>query len=170
MDELSSESEIIVEKIPLGMRLTLMFLRLLALAMIVPLIGSCLLAFVSLIVGVSPLASFPRSLLFGLMGLGSFLLVMTMMTGIAWLESHLNQSDVPFASSWVATRPGHPARRLVLPAVGGVALYGYLAVLFWMVASMEKEGDPSIGWPLTWGTVAIGATFLLRHLRTKLPG
>jgi len=170
MDEPVAESQIEVEKIPLGMRLTPLFLRLLALAMIVPLLGSCLFAFVSLIVGVPPLSSFPRSLLFSCMGLGSFLLVLTMMTGIAWLESHLNRSDVPFASSWVANRPGHPARRWVLPAVGGVALYGYLAVLMWIVATLEREGAPSIGWPLIWGTVAIGATILLRYLRTKLPG
>jgi hypothetical protein len=59
---------------------------------------------------------------------------------------------------------------LVLPAVGSVALYGYLAVLSWIVARIDKEGAPAIGWPLTWGTVAIGATFLLRYLRRRLPG
>ena len=170
VEEPSSESDIVIEKTPLGMRLTLMFLRLLALAMFVPLLGACLLALMSLILGVSVLSSFPKSLLFSLIGLGAFILVLTMMTGIAWLESHLNQSDVPFASSWVATRPGHPARRLVLPAVGSVALYGYLAVLSWIVARIDKEGAPAIGWPLTWGTVAIGATFLLRYLRRRLPG
>jgi len=170
MDELGNDSQIVVEKTPLGMRLTLLFLRLLALAMIVPLLGTCFLIFTSLIVGASSLSPFPRCLLLSWAALGAFLVVLTMMMGISWLESHLNQSDAPFASSWVATRPGHPARQLLLPAVGSVAFYGYVAVMIWIVVRIMMLGDPSIGWPLTWGPVAIGATFLLRYLRSKLPG
>jgi len=165
-----SDSQIIVEKTPLGLRLTLLFLRLLALAMIVPLLGGCFVGFISMIAGASSVAPFPRSLLFSLLGLGAFLLSLTMLSGIAWLESHLSQSPVPFASSWVATRPGHPARQLILPAVASVAFYGYSALLMWILTHITPDRERTIGWPLTWGSVAIGATFLLRYLRTKLPG
>jgi hypothetical protein len=169
VEEPLSDSQIVIEKTPLGMRLTLLFLRLLALAMIVPLLGSCFLAFISLIVGASSVSPFPMSLLFSLMGLGAFLLTLTMLSGIAWLESHLTQSPVPFASSWVATRPRHPARQLILPAVASIAFYSYCALLLWILTHITPDRERTIGWPLTWGSVAIGTTCLPRYLRTKLP-
>jgi hypothetical protein len=171
MEESHSESEIEVEKIPLGIRLTLQFLRLLMVVMVFPLLGACMLAFLSLIVGVLPTASFPRAMVLSLSGLGSFIGMLSLMTGAAWMECHLNQSPVPFATAWVAGRPDHPARKLILPAVGSIACYGYAAVLLWLAVHVGSISEGTfLGWPIIWGSVAVAATLLHRYLKAKLPG
>jgi hypothetical protein len=170
MDEPLTESQIVVEKMPLGIRLTLQFLRLLMVVMIFPLLGAGFLAFMSLMVGAFSSAPVPESLAFSLMGLGSFVLMLTMITGTAWMECHLNQSPVPFASAWVAGRPAHPARKLILPPVGCIAFYGYAAVLLWIPSHLDEGSDRTFGWPLVWGSAAVVATLLHRYLKAKLPG
>ncbi|WP_341403788.1 hypothetical protein [Luteolibacter soli] len=96
-------------------------------------------------------------------------MMLTTITATAWMECHLNKSPVPFASAWVAGRPGHPARKLVLPAVGSVAFYGYVAVLFWIAADPGPESERSAGWAVAWGSAAVMATLLYRYLKAKLP-
>jgi len=159
-----------VEEIPLGIRLTLIFVRLFSLAMIFPLIGSALLAFMALVSGMSSVPH-PHPLAFSMVGLAAFLVVQAMIAGLAWLDSHLNQSQVPFASSWVATRPGHPARQLILPALVSIAFYGYIAALLWLFSHFViSDRKLSMAWLATWGSVAVVATFLHRYLKAKLPG
>jgi len=170
MDEPLADSQIEVEKTPLGIRITLQFLRLLMVVMIFPLLGACFLAFMSLLVGAFSGAPVPQAIGLSVMGLGSFILMLVLITGAAWMECHLNQSPVPFASAWVAGRPAHPARKLILPAVGSIACYGYAAVLFWIAGHLGPGTDPTFGWPITWGSAAVVATVLHRYLKAKLPG
>jgi len=170
MEEPAAESEVEVEKTPFGMQLTLQFLRLLMVVMIFPLLGSCFLAFMALIVGAFSSAPALQAIVLSVMGLGSFILMLTLISGTAWMECHLNKSPVPFASVWVAGRPEHPARKLILPAVGSIACYGYAAVLLWVAVNVGPGTDPTFGWPITWGSTAVMATVLHRYLKAKLPG
>jgi hypothetical protein len=165
-----TDSQVEVEKMPLGIRITLQFLRLLMVVLIFPLLGACLLAFLSLIVGALSTASFPASMIPSLTGLGGFIVVLTLITGCSWIECHLNQSPVPFASTWATGRPDHPARKLILPAIGSIAFYGYAAVLLWIAAHVGTGPEQNYGWPGTWGCLAVAATLLYRYLKVKLPG
>lgn len=81
MEEPLTDSQIEVEKTPLGIQLTLQFLRLLMVVMIFPLVASGIFAAMSLILGAVLAASVPRALLLSLMGLGSFVLMLMMTTG-----------------------------------------------------------------------------------------
>lgn len=161
--------EIVHEKTPLGIRLTLQFLRMLMVAMVVPLMGSAILAVMSLFLVTMSSVPAPSAQLLSLMGLGSFVLVLTMLMGATWLECHLNQSAIPFASSWFATPPTHPARLLILPALGSTAFYGSAAVVLWIAANLGPGPVRAPGWPIVWGIAAVAATVLRRHLNAKLP-
>jgi hypothetical protein len=161
--------EVVNEKTPLGIRITLQFLRLLMVVMVVPLVASALLAIMSLFL--VTMSSLPASgaLILSAVGVGSFVLVLTTLLGATWLECHLNQSAIPFASSWFATRPQHPARLLSLPALGSIAFYGYAAVVLWTAANLGPGPLHAPVWPILWGIAAVSATVLRRHLNAKLP-
>lgn len=168
-EEPRADSQIEVETIPLGIRLTLQFLRLLLVVMVFPLLGAAVVATISLIAGATSPAPASQTMAFGLMGLGSFVVMLTLVTGTVWMECHLNQSPVSFVSHWKAGHPDHPARKLILPAVGSVAFYGYAAVLLWIAAHVGPDMGLNFGWPIMWSSLAAGATLLLRYLKAKLP-
>lgn len=170
MDDTLSDSQIVVEKLPFGLRMTLLFLRVLAMMLTLPMVGAGLATLAMLSEGAKSPDAFPISLVPGVLGMGAFLVLLVMLCGTAWIEGHLRQSDVPFSSSWLVSQPLHPARQLILPVVGCTAFAGYLAILLWFIGLLSPDLELDFRWPLTWGCVAIAATFLLRWLKVKLPG
>lgn len=149
--------------------MTLAFLRMFFVLMLLPLLGSFLLASASLIVGSFAADPFPEAFLFSAAGLGGFLIMLAMVSGTAWLDGHLDRRPFSFAPGWVATQVVHPARQLLLPAVGSVALYGYAAVLFWIPSNVENDPAQTFSWPVVWGIAAVASTVLMRRLETMLP-
>jgi len=169
MEEPVPGSQIVEEKAPLGIRVALQFLRLLLVVLILPLLGTSFVAFIALVAGAFLEDPFPKSVIPALTWLGCFIVVLTLVTGTAWMECHLNQNSVPFATAWRAGRPDHPARKLILPALGSIAFYGYAAVLLWAAVHIGPDWGGMFGWPITWGSMAVGATLLHRYLKAKLP-
>lgn len=169
MEEPASDAHIGDEKAPLGIRVALQFLRMLMVVLIFPLMGACFIAFIALVAGAFSADPFPKSVIPALTWLGCFIVVLTLVTGTAWMECHLNQNSVPFATAWRAGRPEHPARKLILPALGSIAIYGYAAVLLWVAVHIGPDWCGMFGWPVTWGSLAVAATLLHQHLKAKLP-
>ncbi|MCW1921412.1 hypothetical protein OKA05_02540 [Luteolibacter arcticus] len=138
--------------------------------MIFPLLGSGFAAFMTLISGAVSESPAGEAIILGVIGLGSFVVTLTMTNGAVWLDGHLSRTSRPFASAGGQTRPMHPARQLFLPPTTIVVLYGSAAVALWIPDHLDAEPERNFIWPVVWIGVAVAATFLRRYLKAKFPG
>jgi hypothetical protein len=154
--------------LPLGVRVTIIFLRMFCFAMFLPILVAGLAAMAGLVSGSFDGDLISGGFLFATGALGVFLAMMMMALGCDWLARHLKATT---AGEW-NTRiqcPVHPARQIFLPPLGCLMAYAFLCVLVWLSSIVQTPLAETWPWPAVWSALGFGAMYLFHLLDTKLP-
>jgi hypothetical protein len=159
-----------VTKLPTGVRVTVVFLRVFCIATFFPALIACLAAMATLVGGSLDADLISGAVLISGATFGTFLAIMMMALGSDWLARHL-KAAATMGPGWSTRfqRPIHPARQIFLPPLGCVMAYAFLAVLTWLPSTFQTPLDVTWPWPVTWRVIGFGAMYLFHILDEKLP-
>jgi hypothetical protein len=152
-------------KIPLGLRIAILFVRLTVLMAFFLAVGTGMTAILFLTEGAASSRPFPDKFVRSLVVVTASIVLLVMWVGAAWLDALLSQRS----SSGVVKGELPLSRQLFIPAAGGFAVYGGMAILLWLLSFRETDLTKTWPWPLAWGIIGTSALFLWRHLSRTLP-
>ena len=157
------------EKLPLGVRVTVVFLRVFCIAMFLPLLIAALAAMAGLVSRSFAADLMSGAFLLSAAPLGIFLALMMMALGSDWLARYLKTTSPGFVWSTRFQRPVHPARQIFMPPLGCLMGYAVIAVLVWLPSTFQTSPAETWAWPVTWCAIGFGAMYLFLLLDEKLP-
>lgn len=166
VDELMRDEE---SKPPPGVLVTIVFLRVFCIAMILPVLIACLVAMACLVMGSFEIDVISGALLVSGATVGGFLVLLMIALGCDWLVRHLKATSVGTEESTRVQRPIHPARQILLPPLGCLMAYAFLAVLAWLPSTFQTAPSETWPWPVAWSAIGFGAMYLFHILDEKLP-
>jgi len=151
--------------LPLGLRITIVFVQIVMVVTFFPTIGLVVTTLIHLTQG--PFSKRPtiEALLESLALMTATVIFSVMLAGGSWLDATLSQRG----KARVEGEAARPVREFFLPLLAGVAIYGGLAILLWLLSLWETSISKSWPWPLVWGIIGGGAYFFHRHLDRTLP-
>lgn len=149
-----------VDALPLGVRVTIAFLRIFGAVMYLPVVVAALGTMMTLVAS--------GDYLFSVVLFGAFLTMLMIASGCHWLAHHLKATVM---SEWNARvqRPGHPLRHIFIPPLGCVMAYSFFAFVVWFSSIANVPPSQSWPWPAAWIAIGFGATYLFHLIDTKLP-
>lgn len=157
-------------QLPMGVRVTTVFLRVFCVAMLLPLLIASLAAMASLVMGSFESDLVSAAFLLSGATMGSFLVLLVLALGSDWLAKHLRYTATMVPGEGPGfPRPIHPVRQIFLPPLGCVMAYAFLAVLVWLPSTLQTAPSETWPWPVAWSVVGFGAMYLFHLLDEKLP-
>jgi hypothetical protein len=151
--------------LPLGLRITMGFVRLVAMVMILPLVGAAFGALFTVLGGAIAENPVPEALLTALVLVILTGVMLAMIGGAGWLVEHMKCRHLGLAGN----RRAHPGRQVCLPTLMVIAIYGLVAVLSWIPSNLKNDFVRTYPWAVVWSCISTGAVLLARHLDRNLP-
>jgi hypothetical protein len=148
--------------IPLGLRAAILFLWVVIVGLVFLILFAVLGVVSGLLAGALADDPFPEGVVVSILAVTAFAILAAMLSGAVWLAMHLESQP-----TGIGVR--HPARMIILPAVGIVRVCGFVAVAVWIPSLFLNGFSETFPWPLVWGAIGSGAFLLYRHLDRILP-
>lgn len=140
---------------PLGIRVTTLFLRVMVVALIFPLVAltpSCL---ISLAIVFAGHADALNTILLAAFSVGFFMVLLATAMGGEWMIQFLRARHSPPDALPRNVMPPHPVRRIGMPLIALLNVYAVLAVLSWLIATLGGFGPANWAWLVFWLVVAL---------------
>jgi len=152
---------------PIGVRMTVVFLRVMLIALIVPVMSGALSSLIHLGIIFGRHASPLNSLLLAGLNFGVFLAFLATAIACEWMVRFLRARHSPPDLLPRPIMPAHPAIQIGLPLLRGLGIYSILALLAWLVAVIGGFAPINWAWLVSWLIAGCGSFILCQTLKKR---
>jgi hypothetical protein len=149
---------------PVGIRVTTLFLRVMVVALIFPLVAivpSCLFSLGMVFVA----AGVVNPVLFAALNLGFFLILLATAIGGEWMIQFLRARHSPPNSILRHVMPPHPALKIGMPLITLLNVYAIMAIISWLVAVIGNLAPTNWVWLVFWLVTAVASYLSIQRLK-----
>ena len=167
--ELETRDEGEIRRMPVGIRLTILFLRIMLVCMMILLVGGLLTCLGSLWWAAKSGEDFLGALKRSVGSLGGFVALFATARGTEWMWHFLRARHSPQEGP-LGGMPRHPAIVIGHPSLHIIFAYSILSLGVWVILKIGQFVPMTWAWPVFWWVVAVGAHYGIKVLKQRFPG